>query len=126
MTSRLICLFMTSALGACGGESFVDPPAGAEPIPVVVRADGPGQRYHLLEREVLPNGMVNAVVLQSFRNDRPGRPLGYQVKCGAFPSWHNNGAETLAGMRASPARPNQLSRSEDSDESHQITAWLCQ
>ena len=121
---RRLVATCTLLLSACSNESFADPPAGASQI-AVNSPDIPA-RYYLLEQEKAPSGRINAIVLQQFKNGRPGERFGYEVECGAGGArWATSTAGTLAELRAKPSAEDRFQLGEPGSESAQIATWLC-
>lgn len=125
MDSKIVIAAAVCLLAAgCSNESFAPPPPGKEQIGVIGKGDSP-VRYFLMEQERAPNGRIHAIVLQQFKNGRPGLPFGYQIDCANGPRWFNDSSETLAAIRAAPAPDSQMQLGEPGDESSQIARWLC-
>lgn len=124
MNRKIVIAGAVCALIAACGEDFSPPPAGKEPIGVIGKGDLPA-RYYLMEQERMPNGRLHAVVLQQFKNGRPGMPIGYQIDCSNGPRWFNNGGDTLAALRAEPVADDRMTLGEPDAESTQIARWLC-
>lgn len=124
---RTVIVIAAAAVAAagCSNESFAPPPEGKEQIGVISGGDLPA-RYFLMEQEKLPNGRLNAVVLQQFKNGRPGFPIGFQIDCAGGPRFNNNSGETLEAMRAAPIPDDKLVLGESGSESSQVVKWLCQ
>jgi hypothetical protein len=113
------------AAAGCSNESWAPPPPGKEQIAVIGKSGDVPARYFLMEQEKLPNGRLNAVVLQQFKRGKPGFPLGFQIDCANGPRWNNNSGETLAAMRAARVPDERMQMGDPSDESSQIARWLC-
>jgi hypothetical protein len=122
---RIVIAALAVAASACGNESFAPAPAGKEQIAVIGKGDVPA-RYFLMEQEKMPNGRLNAIVLQQFKSGKPGFPIGFQIDCANGPRWFNNGGDTLAALRSAPARDDQMQIGERDNESAQIARWLCE
>jgi hypothetical protein len=118
----LLTIALTAATG-CASELFAPPPEGATKIPL----DTYGQsRFFLLEKEVIPTGRLNAIVLQQFPDRGPGVLFAYQVDCARGPAWTNNTeAGDLAALRDLPVGDEFLRTWPDSEPSQQIAAWVC-
>jgi hypothetical protein len=109
-------------LGGCD-VGFHLAPGGATLIPVTGEYLS---RYLLLEKEQIPTGHLNAIVLQQFPGGSPGVRLAFQIDCADGPSWSNNTeAGTLSELRQLPVGNEFLRTKDKADPDQQIATWLC-
>ena len=115
----LLLLLCTAACSL----GFERPPEGAESIPII---GDQRVRFFLLEKEALPTGHLNAIVLQQVTGDGPGVHLAYQINCSRGPAWTTNTeAATVASLRLLPIGDEFLRAREAEDSGQQTARWLC-
>jgi hypothetical protein len=83
-------------------------------------------RYLLLEKEQIPTGRLNAIVLQQYPDGAPGLRLAYQIDCAQGPAWTDTTeADNLAALRELPVGDEFLRAREQADHGQQIAVWIC-
>ena len=118
---RMLIVIAALAVAACG-ESYSEPPQGAQPIGVISESKA---RYYLVGEEKMPNGRLHAMVLMQFPGGRDGPPIGYQIDCANGPRWYNAEGDSLEALRAKPVADDRLTMKDRAEESQQIAIWLC-